>query len=188
MIFDAEDNSKAIWLVTCNPWSGIQILDAIAEVIVQVSCCLAINDFEIVWCVKHEYWRLEKACKEYVTFVCEYLRCHLYWSLEYTSSFSNRLNFGTVVYAPCVCMYSRFGSASFAFYRETCRTMRTKESGIKGFQFITMFKMTWSYSWVHVVYSAYIFVGEIRIIVLYCLVFCIEHICEPSYASIVLRS
>jgi len=39
-------------------------------------------------------------------------------------------------------MYSRFGSASFAFYRETCRTVRTKESGTKGFQFIAMFKMT----------------------------------------------
>lgn len=32
--FDTEDNSKTIWLVTCNPSSGIQILDAIAEDIV----------------------------------------------------------------------------------------------------------------------------------------------------------
>jgi len=26
IIFVTEDNSKAIWWVTCNPWSGIQIL------------------------------------------------------------------------------------------------------------------------------------------------------------------
>ena len=37
IISDTEDNSKAICLVTCNLWSGIQILDTIIEVTVQVS-------------------------------------------------------------------------------------------------------------------------------------------------------